>query len=105
MLFAKLDDVIELFKSKNPHYQHEKEKEQIEHQEERIAIRKQLNEARGLSCRIMSNQLIYISADTDINAKVIAVDDDWVELETTKKKKKIRLYLKVADITSVAKLL
>lgn len=105
MLFSKLDDIIDLYKSKNPHYQKEKEQQQLERDHERSEIIQQLKASIDLDCQIESDNLIYMSKPNKIDAKVVSVDDDWVEVITAKRTKKIKLFLKIENITSVSKIL
>lgn len=106
MLFSRLDDIIELYKSKSPHYQKEREKQQLEHDQERSEIIQQLKASINSECQIESNSLIYMSNSYNkLNAIVVNVDNDWVELLTNKKRKKIKLFLKIDHISSVSKIL
>ena len=84
MIFTRLDDLIELFKSKDPNYQKTKEKEQIE----------LLNHRAELVERLHSKLEVTIQA----------VDQDWVKL-TVKQRKPFELVVKVEDVTSVSRIM
>ncbi|WP_440896766.1 hypothetical protein ACS127_01755 [Amphibacillus sp. Q70] len=107
MLFSKLDDIIELYKGKSPDYQKEKEQQQLERDHERSEIIQLLKDSIDLDCQIESDDLIYMSIGSKVVGKVINVDDEWVELLTTKRarKQKMKLFLKIEHISSVSKVL
>lgn len=103
IIFSKLDDVIELFKSKNPHYQKEKEQQRLEKAQDRAEIVQQLKASIDLECEVESVDLYYVTNSSNkVDAKIINVDDDWVELLVGKKK---RLLLRNENISSVSKIL
>ncbi|MCI1819304.1 hypothetical protein [Carnobacterium maltaromaticum] len=105
MLFTRLDDIIELSKSKSPDYQKEVEQRQYEHQQERKEITQQLRALIGSECRIKSSDLIYMSnGSSEIKAKISQVDDDWVEVLTLRKKKHLKVYIKIESINSLSKI-
>ncbi|MGC6768305.1 hypothetical protein ACYSNR_18100 [Enterococcus sp. LJL128] len=106
MLFSRLDDLIELFKSKNPNYQEEKQKEKLSYEQERIEIRQQLEELIGAACQITNPNLIYTASDsTRLEGVLLDLDDEWVVIQTTEKKKTRQLFLKLEEITHVSKIL
>ena len=102
-IFSKLEDLIDLFKMKHPHYQQEKEKERLARDQERLEMVRQLREAINSECQIESTQFIYMSRSNTITGKIVNLDDEWLELIT--KNKKANLFIKIADIASVSKIL
>lgn len=104
MVFSKLDDMIEVFKSNNPHYQKEKEKQQRALMDERREIVQQLKSFIGLDCQIESEYFYIMSKSPKLQVKITAVDDEWVAF-ITKQKKAVSMTIKTEDITSVSKIL
>lgn len=105
MLMSRLDDIIDLFKSKNPNYQKEKEKEQLQDEQERLEIVQQLRRSIGYDCQILSYDLVMMGFNgIKIKAKVVDLDDEWVEIETIKKRKEVKLLLKIKNISNVSKI-
>lgn len=104
MVFAKLDEIIEAFKSNNPHYQKEKEKQQRIIDNERQEIVQQLKTFIGSECQIESKYFYIMSKPAKLQVAITAVDDDWVEF-ITKQKKSVAMIIKIEDVISVSKIL
>ena len=104
MLYSKLDDIIDAFKSSDPAYQKEKEKLQREHLDQRFEITQRLEELIGAECQLESQQFYLMSLPGKLQVKVVAVDSDWVEF-TTDKKKTGSLIMKIEDISTVSRIL
>lgn len=81
LFFSKLDGILEALKSKDPIVQKEKvEKKKLE-MEERYELILNLKENIGSVCTIKSKELIYVIEKFEITAKILDVDEDWIELE------------------------
>jgi len=106
MFFSPLGELIEVYKSKNPHYQKQELKRQAEHEQKKLAIRQRLKELVGVECLIKTNNLVLISAKiSEIKGKIIDIDDQWLEVLVLRKKKKIKMILRTEEISSVSKIL
>lgn len=104
MVFTRLDDLIELFKSKDPNYQEIKEKEALEQLQQIEERRERLNSLIGLDCQIESLEFYLMSLPGTMAVTIQAVDQEWVKM-TIKQKKPFDLIMKVADITAVSRIL
>lgn len=106
MIFSQLDDIIEFFKSKNLNYQDEKKQEIIKKKQVQLGLFRQVNGLIGCECVIINHKLIYTSiGKIEVTATIIDLDDEWLEIETIKGNKKIRLYIKLQDTVSVSKVI
>lgn len=103
MIFTRLDDLIELFKSKDPNYQETKEKEQIELLNQRAELVERLHSLIGLDCQIESQLFYLMSLSSKVEVTIQAVDQDWVEL-SVKQRKPFDLVVKIEDVTSVSRI-
>lgn len=104
ILFSKIDDINELFKRNNPNYRKEKEQERHEQLNKQLEIMQRLKQLIGEECQLESNQLYLMSLPNKVQARILAVDEGWVEF-TVNKKKKITLVLKIEDIIAVSRIL
>lgn len=105
-LISKLDDIIELFKSRSPNYQEEQDKRQKNLKSERALLIAQLYDLEGGECQVTSTDLLYMFVgSTEITGSLCAVDNDWIELEVMRKRKKMRVFLRVDNIQSVSRIL
>lgn len=106
ILISKLDDILDFFKSKSPDYEKEKEQQRQEKAQERAEIIQQLKASIDLDCQIESDDLYYVTNSSNkVNATIISVDDNWVELIIRKKRKKRKLLLRNKNISSVSRIL
>lgn len=106
LLYYKIDELIDLYKRKDPEYQTELKIQQESFLEEQVEMTLQLKELIDCDCLITSISFTYMSFPaTQIPVKIIQVDDDWVEFRTIKKKKETILILPIKEITSVSKII
>lgn len=107
MIFNRIDAFIELARSKNPGYQEKEIQRQMAHQQERNELVQQLEGLINSECLIKSNEFAYYGLfPTDTaQAKIIAVDDEWVEISTIRKRKQVHMFYKIENIISVSRVL
>lgn len=105
IVFSSLDNLIDAYRRKDPKYQEElllKEKERSKDQEELIQL---LHEYEGVECVLSFSNVYLISQYADkLSGKLVSVEDDWIEIEIGKEKKRKRIILKIEDISSVSKI-
>ena len=106
LLYTKMNELIKLQKENHPTYINKQELEKEQYLEEQLEIRHHLQELINCDCLIISTYLVYLSYPTSkIQAKVLYVDDDWVEISTMKKNKEIHLILAIKNITGLSKII
>lgn len=106
MLFLRIDDVIDLYKSKNPSYQKEQELKAKEKSKEKIELLNLLHEHHNMDCVISFNNMMLLSKYSDkLMGKIMTVEDNWLEIETGKAHKRKRIILKIDDISTVSKII
>ncbi|MRI84459.1 hypothetical protein GIY09_00905 [Aerococcaceae bacterium WS4759] len=103
MIFTRLDDLIELFKSKDPNYQETKEKEQIELLNHRAELVERLHSLIGLDCQIESQTFYLMSLPSKLEVTIQAVDQEWVKL-IVNQRKPFELVVKIEEVTSVSRI-
>ena len=103
MIFTRLDDLIELFKNKDPNYQETKEKEQIELLNHRAELVERLHSLIGLDCQIESQTFYLMSLPSKLEVTIQAVDQEWVKL-IVNQRKPLDLVVKIEDVTSVSRI-
>lgn len=104
MLYSKLDDIIDAFKTNDPVYQKEKERIQREQLDQRFEIAQHLEALIGVECQLESQQFYLMSLPGKLDAKILAIDQEWVEF-TVEKKTTGTLFMKIEDITTVSRIL
>lgn len=104
MLYSKLDDIIEVFKSNDPTYQKKKQAQEREQFTQQLEVAKRLEELLGQECQLESSQFYLLALPGKVQATIHTVSQGWVEC-TVKQKKPITLILKIEDITMVSRIL
>lgn len=105
LLYTFLDDILSLFKSKDPHYQKEQERQQLEQKNEQSEIIQQLHALIGQECQLESRQFSLLSKPNKLTAKILNVEDDWIEFSYTKKSKTSTILFQTKEIQSVSKII
>ena len=103
MIFTRLDDLIEFFKSKDPNYQETKEKEQFELLNHRAELVERLHSLISLDCQIESQTFYLMSLPSKLEVTIQSVDQDWVKL-SVKQRKPFDVVVKIEDVTSVSRI-
>lgn len=105
ILFSRLDDLIELFKSKDPNYQKIKQQEQTDSDLERQEILQQLKDFQGCDCQIRGTYLHLMNESNQLNGTIVNIEQDWVEITSTKGKKTKHYIININDIDSISRVL
>lgn len=104
MLYPKLDDIIDAFKSSDPGYQKKKQLEEREQLAQQLDLARRLEGLQGQVCQLESSQFYLMSLPTKVQATIQLVDQGWVEF-TVDKKKSDTYIVKVEAISMVARML
>lgn len=104
MLYSKLDDLIEVFKSHDPGYQKERQNQQREQLVQQLEIARSLEDLLGQECQLESGRFYLMSLPAKVQATILTVDQGWVEF-TLLQKKPATIILKIEDISMVSRIL
>lgn len=104
MLYSKLDDIIEVFKSNDPTYQKKKQAQEREQLTQQLEVARRLEELLGQECQLESSQFYLLSLPGKVQATIHEVSHGWVEC-TIEQKKPFTLILKIEDISMVSQVI
>ncbi len=99
-ILSGLDDLIELAKSKK---EPSNDKDDISKKRDLITL---LERYQGADCILTVNQLVVFGFSSErIKAKIISVDEDWVEFIEEKKNKMVQKVMRIECITDVSRVI
>ncbi|CAM3731379.1 hypothetical protein ERUR111494_08830 [Erysipelothrix urinaevulpis] len=106
LLLYRLDDLIEIYKMRDESYRKEKQAEEELAQEDRNLLMKELKENIGKECRVYFSTTLQASlGGTNILAKIVDFDGEWIELSTKKYKKNKVIVINAEQILSLSVIL